>query len=183
MNVTIIAEAFLNQTTSFGSGGLWEPYQIAGTPDELVNEWGKFAFDHFLQLFRSEDAAEAGVQLLTAYNVLEEHQDLTPPSWQDIVFNFKQLEEADLIQMGLPKKYVKGFTFGTLVITQKYYMQYLTRILRERHVCFEQRKISSLDEFNDGVYDVVINCTGLGAAVLLDDQEMYPIRGQVLRVR
>lgn len=31
VEVTIIAEHFLQQTTSYGSGGLWEPYQIAGS--------------------------------------------------------------------------------------------------------------------------------------------------------
>lgn len=30
VDVTIVAEKFLQQTTSYGSGGLWEPYQIAG---------------------------------------------------------------------------------------------------------------------------------------------------------
>lgn len=30
VDVTIIAAEFLQQTTSYGSGGLWEPYQIAG---------------------------------------------------------------------------------------------------------------------------------------------------------
>lgn len=30
LDVTIIAAEFLQQTTSYGSGGLWEPYQIAG---------------------------------------------------------------------------------------------------------------------------------------------------------
>ena len=30
VEVTIIAAEFLQQTTSYGSGGLWEPYQIAG---------------------------------------------------------------------------------------------------------------------------------------------------------
>ena len=31
VQITVIAEGFMNQTTTFGSGGLWEPYQIAGT--------------------------------------------------------------------------------------------------------------------------------------------------------
>lgn len=31
-------------------------------------------------------------------------------------------------------------------------------------------------------YDLVVNCTGLGAMKLFNDQSMYPIRGHVLRV-
>jgi glycine/D-amino acid oxidase-like deaminating enzyme len=30
VDFTVISEYFLQQTTSYGSGGLWEPYQIAG---------------------------------------------------------------------------------------------------------------------------------------------------------
>ncbi len=30
IQVTVIAEHFLQDTTSWGSGGFWEPYQIAG---------------------------------------------------------------------------------------------------------------------------------------------------------
>ena len=30
LKITIIAEYFYDKTTSYGSGGLWEPYQIAG---------------------------------------------------------------------------------------------------------------------------------------------------------
>lgn len=30
VDVTVIAEYFLQDTTSWGSGGFWEPYQIAG---------------------------------------------------------------------------------------------------------------------------------------------------------
>ena len=30
IHIKIISESFLEQTTSYGSGGLWEPYQIAG---------------------------------------------------------------------------------------------------------------------------------------------------------
>lgn len=39
VEIEIIAAEFLSQTTSYGSGGLWEPYQIAGTDDEMINQW------------------------------------------------------------------------------------------------------------------------------------------------
>ena len=39
IQITIIAAEFLSQTTSYGSGGLWEPYQIAGTSESKINEW------------------------------------------------------------------------------------------------------------------------------------------------
>ena len=31
-------------------------------------------------------------------------------------------------------------------------------------------------------YDVIVNCTGLGSGELLDDKNVFPIRGQIMRV-
>jgi glycine/D-amino acid oxidase-like deaminating enzyme len=183
VDVTVIAAEFLQQTTSYSSGGLWEPYQIAGTSDAQVNEWGQYAFEHFKQLYHSPDAAAAGVQLLNAYTLLEADDNTPDPSWKDIVFNFNNLSHADVQKMGLPRNFVRGFQFSTFVIDQKYYMKYLTRSLETLGVRFEQRRLSSLQELDGAQYDLIVNCTGLGSAQLLNDKDMYPIRGQVLRVR
>ncbi len=123
---------------------------------------------------------------MTSYILLEAHQDPTPPSWNDIVHNFQTLTATDLDNLDLPKKYVAGYTFGTYVIEQKYYMQYITNKLTALGAVFEQRLVDSLDEFTGSgaaTYDCVVNCTGLGAKLLLEDEEMYPVRGQVLRVK
>jgi glycine/D-amino acid oxidase-like deaminating enzyme len=108
VTITIIAEHFYEDTTSFGSGGLWEPYQIAGTPDEKINYWGKESFEHFRDIFYSDDAGIAGVQLITTYNLLKPGQRLEIPSWKDIVPNFQVLEEADLAKLGLSAKFTSG---------------------------------------------------------------------------
>jgi glycine/D-amino acid oxidase-like deaminating enzyme len=188
--VTLIADKFLSETTSCGSGGLWEPYQIAGTPDEKVNVWGKVAFDHFLELLHGPDAARAGVQLLTAYNLMQQQDTYVEPSWKDIVFNFRKLEAVDLAQMGFPARFTQGFTFGTLVIEQRLYMDWLMNLLRSKWgVTFRQQRIESLEEFTSpsgegAAFDIVINCTGIGAGKLLGkEDDVYPIRGQVLRVK
>jgi D-amino-acid oxidase len=186
--VTVVAENFLANTTSFGSGGLWEPYQIAGTPEDRVNQWGKVAFDHYLALLRGPDAARAGVQLLTAYQLYTAGEDPTPPSWKDIVFNFRSLGPSDLAHLGFPSQFTHGYTFGTLVIDQSYYMPYLTSLLKSKwNVTFRQEKVDSLERFlvTEGTaYNVVVNCTGLGAGRLLGKpDDVYPIRGQVLRVK
>jgi hypothetical protein len=34
-----------------------------------------------------------------------------------------------------------------------------------------------------GGYSMIANCSGLGAAKLFQDAEMYPVRGHVIRVR
>lgn len=48
---------------------------------------------------------------------------------------------------------------------------------------FVQRKLTSLAELAGEGWDVVVNCSGLGARQLLPDRNSYPIRGQIMRVR
>ncbi len=68
--VTVIAEHYFNETTTFGAAGLWEPYQISN--QDSVNKWGKIAWDHFLKLYYGPDAGRAGVQMMTAYQLYME---------------------------------------------------------------------------------------------------------------
>ena len=44
-----------------------------------------------------------------------------------------------------------------------------------------QRKINNLNELSDE-YDIIINCTGLGARELVGDLSVYPVRGQIIEV-
>lgn len=187
VNITVVADSFLDDTTSCGSGGLWEPYQIAGTPDHKINQWGKHSFEHFSQLYQSKDAAAAGVQMMTCYQLLEPNEKLSLPEWRDIVFNFTELNAEDFRKLNLPARFTKGYSFGTFVVDQKYYLRYLTSKLESAGVTFVKRKLASLEELRSthggSGYDVVVNCAGMGSAALVADKHMYPIRGQVLRVR
>lgn len=45
-----------------------------------------------------------------------------------------------------------------------------------------QRKIKSLQELCGNSYDIIINCTGIGSKTLVDDDQVYSVRGQVLNV-
>lgn len=45
----------------------------------------------------------------------------------------------------------------------------------------EQTKINSFSEISER-FNVVVNCTGLGAKKLCNDYKLVPIRGQILKV-
>lgn len=120
--------------------------------------------------------------MITVHQLYEEHETLKVPSWSHIVHNFQVLDSDALRRMGLPEKYVKGYSFGSYVADQKYYLQYISRKLTSYGVKFIQRRIENLSELH-GQYGCIVNCTGLGAFYANNDTEMYPIRGQVLRVK
>ena len=86
-------------------------FHSAGTSDEKVNKWGHESFEHFRNLYYSDRADRAGVQLITAYNLLTSGQDTSPPSWKHIVSNFRILEKHDLESLGVPIRYIAGYVF------------------------------------------------------------------------
>lgn len=63
-------------------------------------------------------------------------------------------------------------------------MKYLMERLSRGGVSFIQKRVDDVSNLfsNDG-FDLVVNCTGLGAMETVGDSSMYPIRGQVLRVK
>lgn len=44
------------------------------------------------------------------------------------------------------------------------------------------KNVDNLKEFSGKKYDIVFNCTGLGAQKLCNDKKIVPIRGQVIKV-
>lgn len=79
--------------------------------------------------------------------------------------------------------FVDGYTFNTVVCEGRLYSRWLTRQLEAAGAHFVQRKLTSLAELSGEGWDVVLNCSGLGARQLLPDRNSYPIRGQIVRVR
>lgn len=63
-------------------------------------------------------------------------------------------------------------------------MKYQMSKLKAANVHFETKRVQDVKAFlMEESFDCVVNCTGLGALTAANDESMYPIRGQVLRVR
>lgn len=206
VEIFIISDLPIEQTTSYGCGGLWEPYQIGGTKESHINVWGERTFQWYHSLYHSEDAKDCGVQLLTAYALnefgieeIEKNKNLVP-YWSDIVYNFQILDTKLLEQRNITlDKYKSAFKFETYVVDQKDFLPYLIRKLTKLGVIFITRNLTGLRDYDVSKYekdkiiddeffieqnfDCVINCSGLSAYHLIGDKELYPIRGQVCRIK
>lgn len=113
--ITVVAERHQMDTTSSGAGGLWEPYQVGSTPEDKITRWGGIAYSYFMDLFMSPDAGRAGVNLMPAYALCEEHESAEHPSWASVVAGMRSLTGTELRQMKIPSEYTKGYTFTTMV--------------------------------------------------------------------
>lgn len=164
-DVNIVAETVSPQTTSDVAAAFWFPYMAF--PEERVNKWGAATLQHLLKL---QDHPTAGVVSRTGFLVISEHDEI--PSWTKVLSGVKVNDN------GNGERTVE---FDTCVIDMTRYMKHLNESFAVSGGTIE---ISRLNSFNALLeqYDTVINCTGLGARDLAEDENLFPARGQVVRV-
>lgn len=78
--------------------------------------------------------------------------------------------------------YSAGAQFITFTAEPTSLLPYLYKRFEQAGGRFIRRKVFKIDEFAHENYDLIINCTGLGARNLVNDNQVKPIRGQVARV-
>ena len=186
--LTVIADAFSPNTTSDKAGSVIIPidFSVEASSDQAytsrVQKWTRASFKRFFALYKSELNSELQIRLLTGYDF--KSTLVSDPWWKDCVFGFRHIdtksEEAKLVN-AKPESYSDIWVFTTYMIDCRRYLPWMKRIFTENGGLIEQRRIENLQELSS--YDIVINCTGLGANPLLNDAKLYPTRGQAILVR
>jgi D-amino-acid oxidase len=168
--VTIWTAALPHDTTSSVAAALWHPYKAY--PEDRVLLWGQHAYGAFVEL--AQDAA-TGVYLRSGIELWR--TPVPDPWWRDAVPQFGRPTAAEL-----PPGYRDGYLFTAPVIEMPVYLSYLVRRFTGNGGRIEQRVVRSLLEATSA-WSLVVNCAGLGARELAGDQQLIPIRGQIVRVR
>ena len=168
-DVTIWSSDFSPNTTSDIAAALWYPFLSA--PVERTDVWGSNTYNVLKQLARKKDT---GVSMTQTYEYFRSSQP--DPSWKDVVDNFERSNE------NLPAEYVESFSFVSPIIEMPIYLDWLMKKYEASGGKLEKRTISSFDVIKSP-FDIIINCTGLNSGELLEDNEVYPVRGQIIRVK
>lgn len=167
--VTIWASEFSPNTTSDVAAALWYPFLSA--PVEKTDRWGS---DTYSVLEHLSLLPDTGVAMTPTHEYFRETQ--ADPSWKEVVQNFERRTG------NLPEGYVECFSFVTPVIEMPIYLRWLRQQYDSLGGALQKRTVSSFDDFPD-IFNAVVNCTGLDSGVLLNDGEVYPVRGQIIRVK
>ncbi|XP_050563782.1 D-amino-acid oxidase [Spodoptera frugiperda] len=181
-DVVLISSEFTPNTTGDGSGGLWYPFICGETPDDLVRKWGSETYKYLHELYRS---GGHGVSLLPVYSLYRTKEKFCKPTWSDIVYGYQVLDEQllkDCSQL-FSAEYGAGHTFLTFVIPAPKFLAYLQERFERANGKLVRAKITSLQDPILEPYDVVVNCTGLGARWLVPDDTVVPVRGQITKVK
>jgi D-amino-acid oxidase len=100
-----------------------------------------------------------------------------PPWWRDLASEFRLLSPEEL-----PEGVRTGYEFVAPTVDMPVYLNFLQERFLLAGGKIEQRELRSFSAAF-AASKVVVNCTGLGARELCLDSEVFPIRGQIVRVR
>ena len=98
------------------------------------------------------------------------------PSWTGAVPDFRHARPDEL-----PPGFADGYAFTVPTADMPAYLRWLVGRFRAGGGEMVKRRVASLAEAR-AACPVVVDCTGLGARVAAGDPEVFPIRGQVVRV-
>ncbi|XP_059209049.1 D-aspartate oxidase [Centropristis striata] len=177
-SVTLLAEKFSPDTTSDVAAGLLFAPKFPDIPLERQRHWFKNSFDHLLAISQSQHSPDAGVMLSSGWQIFKDVPADKTPFWSEFMIGFRFMTDSEL-------KLFPGHKFGHAFTTIKCecstYVPWLENRFRKAGGHVEQRKVYSLDELSSS-YDLIVNCSGLGSKTLVGDEQVYPIRGQVLKL-
>lgn len=181
--VEILAEEFSPDTTGDGSAGLWGPYLLGDTPPENILRWSEETHRWLEEFWKEGFAPEAGICLLPIYRMTSEPTD-SPPVWINVVYGAHKLNEEELGKLNREhcSSYKQCWLFLTFTSEPVRLLPWLTEKFIGAGGKLRRRKVRVFQELIDDGYDLIINCTGLGARQLANDDTVTPIRGQVMRV-
>ncbi|XP_053612083.1 D-amino-acid oxidase [Plodia interpunctella] len=180
--VVLISSDFSPNTTGDGSGGLWYPYLCGDTPESLITKWGCETYSFLNKLWLEGDN---GVILLPMYYLHRRKETFKLPAWSPLVFGYQELGPAQLsyLSQRYSSDYEAGETFTTFISRPPAIISYLHRRFETLNGKILHAKITSLSDYILKEYDVVVNCTGLGARDIVPDETVYAIRGQIAKVK
>ncbi|MED5273890.1 MAG: FAD-dependent oxidoreductase [Candidatus Thermoplasmatota archaeon] len=162
----IVSDKFSPDTVSDVAAAIWYPFLVK--PADRADTWGIVTYDVLESLCESDP--EAGVRMIDGREYLRSVVDL--PQWNEDIAAFRILESEEI-----PDGYVFGWEFRAPAIDMKLYMPWLKNRFEELGGTLERGVVKSLKEV-DG--EIIVNCVGLGARELCDDEEVKPARGQII---
>ncbi|KAM9787873.1 D-aspartate oxidase isoform X1 [Syngnathus typhle] len=177
-SVTLLSDKFTPDTTSDGAAGMLIVDQYPDIPLERQRCWFRDSFDHLLAIVQSQNTLETGVLLSSGFHIFKEPPVNKKPYWWDFVLGFRFLSERELRRF---PEYTFGQAFTTIKCECSTYLPWLHQRFTKAGGKVEQKKVSSLEELSPD-YDVIVNCSGLGSKDLVADNEVYPVRGQILKM-
>lgn len=171
--VTVYAADPPHRTTSAAAGALWGAHLVGS--DDRVGHWGTVTLRKFRDLAADASTGVREMRGLAAFLSVQ-------PDVPDFAAGLTGLTAAD--PATLPPGYSSGLRYSAPVITMPTYLDYLAdQVIRSGGRLHFGRPLHDLkDAAANSAAQVLVNCTGIGARALACDDDVIPVRGQVVVV-
>ncbi len=177
LQVTLFAKSTPPYTTSDVAAAYWAPDPVLEGGRRA--KWALKSLATFLHL--AGDPA-IGIDIMPIYELADQDaQALHGAGLDSLGFDFIGLEEVARIPPGVFPAPWSGLRFVVPRIDVPTYMPWLLQQFFALGGVLAATEIFDLRQLADD-YSIIVNCTGLGAGPLTGDA-VFPIRGQVIRVR
>lgn len=184
-NVRVIAENFGPATDSVKATAIWHVYLVPETAEVL--NWSAITLSRLIEIARTFPTS--GVEIVRGVELFRT-QPRRVPSWAHIPQEFAFLTDDEIDQFNRPENQQAnssavlancpvrwGYRLKAPAAKMESYLAWLLQEAESRKITFERASIGSLAELA-GDCDVVVNCTGLGAAKLVKNEAFEPYKGQ-----
>ena len=161
----ILAEQVGPGTTSFAAAAIWYPYDIR--PAAKAIPW---ALQTYQRLLRLAEDLKTGVSMLELRRYARTGE-IEIPAWALPL-------GAVRLQYDIPPAFASGFSLNVPLMDTSIYLDYLEQRFRKAGGEIHLRLFHKLEEIDPG-FELIVNCTGIGARALLPDLDLEPHRGQV----
>lgn len=176
-NVTIYTRDMARHTTSNVAGGEWGPFSVhdpevstAGFKSQL-----EFAVRIAHHAHTNLGGPDYGIRWIEAWYP-SEVQDDSEPDYLDRYYPYSEILEGD--EHPFPQRY--AHVMVTMMVEPATFLRQLTEDFHVAGGKFVIRDFASKEEILALPENVFVNCTGLGAATLFGDDELVPIKGQLV---
>jgi D-amino-acid oxidase len=168
--ITIYAKAFSPNITSNRAAAFWFPYHIRN--DRRGIHWCQASYEYYKKLAKQK---ETGISMHQLIKVLRKGVKEEEPVWIDFMpSDSYRIMHSNELQHNI----AKGYGIIVPLIETQIFLPWLQRQLQQRGVELIRKEINDLSELTPS-YDLVINCSALGAGKLCNDDSVIPVRGQV----
>jgi D-amino-acid oxidase len=167
--VSVFAKAFSPNITSNRAAAFWLPYHIRN--DRRGINWCRKSYDAYKTF---SDDPTTGISMKTLIKVVAEDVTEVDRTWKDFMppGSYRPIPKEQL-----PPGYREGDEAEVPLIETQIFLPWLQQHLEAKGTGFQQKMIAGFDELEE--YDLIINCSGLGARELCGDEQLIPYRGQV----
>ena len=178
--VTLLADKFSpNTTTDLAGAIIWPVESNIGSSDTRKQGWTKVTFQYLYSLFSSPLSGRLNISLIPTYEIFDGKRE--DPWWKDCVLGFRHVGTSEMETLHYPAD-KSCWSFSTLIMPCGPFLAWQMEQFQGNGGKIIQKRLKSLQEI-DSQYDIIVNCIGLGSRELVNDNQMYPVRGQIIVVK